>query len=83
MMKKETYLQLREHDRLSLMYELYKERFDINRHKRFLLIDEFLMIFNHNPMFLNTIMESTIKYYDRKYNVIHIMDKDGKYIKTV
>lgn len=81
-MNKSDYLHLRSNDQKALIYEFYKERFDGDKHKPFLSLVE---VITYLPMWGNivTILEKVINYYNQKFNIVNVLDKNGNLIYTL
>ena len=82
-MTKEQYIVFRNNGNFNIVYEYYKERFDHKKHKPFLGLAElpqFLMATGFN---VNQIFNKCCKYYDEKFNIVHLLDKNGDLIKTL
>lgn len=81
-MTKAEYLQLREENSLQILYNYYTEHFNRNKHNPFLSVEQFIMFLNmwtHIPNLFNTICS----YYNEKFQINELRDKEGRLIKYV
>ena len=81
-MTREQYLRMRQGQNFNIVHEFYKEKFDSSKHSPFLSLMElatFLPAFGN----VNIIFERCCKYYDEKFDVRILSDKNGNYIKAV
>ena len=79
-MERSTYIKIKSEAPLQLVYELYKERFDSNKYSLFLNQNDFyrfIQMWNN----LNNLCHQAIEYYDAKFEIITLADKDGKVLK--
>jgi hypothetical protein len=79
-MEKSTYIKIKSEAPLQLVYELYKERFDSTKYNVFLNQDDFyrfIQMWNN----LNNLCHQAIEYYDTKFEIVTLADKDGKALK--
>jgi|TARA_R110000868_G_scaffold14285_9_gene66421 hypothetical protein len=79
-MEKSTYIKIKSEAPLQLVYELYKERFDSNKYSLFLNQNDFyrfIQMWNN----LNNLCHQAIEYYDTKFEIVTLADKDGKALK--
>jgi hypothetical protein len=79
-MERSTYIKIKSEAPLQLVYELYKERFDDNGKNVFLNQNSFytfVQMWNN----VNNLCHQAIEYYDAKFGIITLMDKDGKPLK--
>jgi hypothetical protein len=81
-MTREQYLMMRKGGNFNIIYEFYKDHYDHDKHKQFLSLEQLAQTL---PMFgdPNLIFEKCCKYYDEKFKVIIIKDKEGKTIANV
>ena len=81
-MTKQHYLALRQANPSALIYEKYKENHNPSKHGRLMSSQELLTFLPmwRNP---NDILQSVIEEYDARFDVMHITDKNGKYIKSL
>ena len=80
-MEKSTYIKIKSEAPLQLVYELYKERFDDNNGRNLFLNQNdfyrFIQMWNN----INNLCHQAIEYYDAKFEIVTLMDKDGKALK--
>ena len=79
-MEKSTYIKIKSEAPLQLVYELYKERFDSNKYSLFLNQNDFyrfIQMWNN----LNNLCHQAIEYYDTKFEIVTLADKDGQALK--
>jgi hypothetical protein len=79
-MERNTYIKIKSEAPLQLVYELYKERFDDNGKNVFLNQNSFytfVQMWNN----VNNLCHQAIEYYDAKFDIVTLMDKDGKPLK--
>lgn len=81
-MTREQYLMMREKQNFNIIFEYYKEKFDLKKHTPFLQIEQLAQLL---PMFgnINVVFDNCCKYYDEKFNVTILSDKNGNYIKAL
>jgi hypothetical protein len=81
-MTREEYLMIRMTNPTILIYEKYKERHDSSRHGRLMSMQELLTFL---PMWRNPrdILDGIIEEYDTKFKVIHLLDRNGNFIKHI
>jgi hypothetical protein len=81
-MTKEDYLKFRAGQNFNIVHEFYKEKFDHSKHSPFLSLMElatFLPAFGN----VNMIFEKCCRYYDEKFDVKILSDKNGNLIKSL
>lgn len=78
-MTREQYLGLRGSTSYNLLYEYYKEKYDGYKHNPFLDFMEFVKFMQMWPG-VREAYAKALEYYDQKFNVKVIMDKDGNVI---
>ena len=79
-MERNTYIKIKSEAPLQLVYELYKERFDDNGKNVFLNQNSFytfVQMWNN----VNNLCHQAIEYYDAKFGIVTVLDKDGKPLK--
>ena len=81
-MTREQYLQMRQGQNFNIVHEFYKEKFDHSKHSPFLSLME-LATFLPMTGSVNIIFERCCKYYDEKFDVRILSDKNGNYIKAL
>jgi hypothetical protein len=79
-MDRETYLNYRNIRSIIPMYEYYKEHFNEIKYKPFLNINEFIHFTSIWPGTQEAYSMVT-NYYDSKFSIIKIPDKNGNYYK--
>ena len=82
MMTKEQYFQNVHHNHGIIMYEMYKEKFDKEKHKPFLQPNEFMMYLQMSGM-INQAFEAACSHYEQKLDINKVYDKNGKLIRFV
>lgn len=84
-MTKEQYLHLIYKDQVQLLYLFYQEKFDVEKHKPFLSHTEFIHVFNLMNMqgFTSEMINTCCSYYENKFKITRLKDKDGNFIKFV
>jgi len=83
-MSKEEYLQLRNtRNTAEIMYEFYKEGFDAEKHKPFLVKEEFFVGMSQWEAggFGQIFVPSVLSYFDSKFGIIKMSNKDGQIMK--
>ena len=81
-MTKEQYFKRVQTNQGAIMYEMYKEKFDEKKHKPFLQGDEFMTYLRMSGM-MNQAFEAACSYYEQKFNINKLFDKQGKLIRFV
>lgn len=78
-MNKSEYLSLKLSGSIAIPYEYYREKLDTNKHRKLLSIQEFKI---YLPMYMNpqTAYEIACQYYDQKFVVTELRDKNGNLI---
>jgi hypothetical protein len=79
MMTREEYLGLRGSTSYNLLYEYYKEMYDGQKHQPFLQFMDFVNFMQMWPGIRGS-YEKVLEYYDQKFNVNVVMDKNGNII---
>jgi len=82
-MTREDYLKMREAQSFNIIYEFYREMFDPNKHKPFISIMDLPNLLLAAGRSINKIYEDCCRYYDEKFDVRILSDKDGKVIKIL
>ena len=77
-MNRQEYIKIKSTNPIRIGYELYKEKFDKSKHSPFLNENEFYQYFQMGDA--NHMLGKAFKYYDEKYNVNAVCDKEGKII---
>lgn len=78
-MTKDQYLSLKMQNSLQIAYEYYKEKFDSRKHKPFLGTQEFFVYFQM-CMDIQKVYEKVCNYYDDKFKIVLLKDKNGNFI---
>lgn len=78
-MTKDQYLSLKIQNSLNIVYEYYKERFDRSKHRPFLPPHEFAM-YLQMCMDVPRVFEKVCNYYDDKFKIVLLKDKNGNFI---
>lgn len=81
-MTKEEYLEFRKTLSINLLYEYYKEKFDKNEHSPFLLFEQFIQTIQLWPG-TKFAFDKVWEYYDEKFSVVKLLDKEGNLIKYI
>jgi len=81
-MTKEQYFHCAQFDHGHILYSMYKEKFDAQRHKPFLQFQEFMMYMQMSGM-INQFFERASKYYEEKLGINRLHDETGKLIAFV
>jgi hypothetical protein len=75
-MTRDEYLGLRSSTSYNLLYEYYREKYDGYKHQPFLDFMEFVKFMQMWPGIRGS-YDKVLEYYDEKFNVKVLMDKDG------
>lgn len=70
-MTREEYIKYRNNNNIEPVYEIYKERFDKEKHKKFLNLQEFFEYFIMWPP-SQQVYSEILQYYDAQFNVMKI-----------
>jgi hypothetical protein len=82
-MTKEEYIQdVHSQNFTKVLYSMYQERFDTKRHSPFLNPQEFIMYIQMSGM-INEYLRAAFNYYEAKFKINKLFDKDGKLIRFV
>ena len=81
-MTREQYLHFKSTRDFNIIYNFYMEKFDHSKHKPFLLIMELL---EHLPRWgnLQVIFQDVCDYYDNKFEIVEVKDREGNTIKCL
>lgn len=81
-MTREQYIQMRLNGNFNVIHQYYSEKFDHSKHSPFLGIMELARLL---PMWtdVNALFEKVCRYYDEKFNVRVLSDKNGNVIKIL
>ena len=82
-MTREQYIVFRKNGNFNIVYEYYKEKFDHTKHKPFLSVAELPQLLLATGFNVNQIFNDCCKYYNEKFNIVELLDKDGYSIKTL
>ena len=82
-MTREDYLMMRSGGNFNIIHEYYAEHFDHNKHKPFLNMMELAQFLPASGRNINSIFSKCCKYYDEKFEVNNLLDKDGNLIKSL
>jgi hypothetical protein len=82
-MTKNQYLTIRSNPSLLLLYEYYTEKFNKEKYSLFLEFTEFVNFIQMWRGINNVIIDNIIKYYDCKFGINILYDKEGKIIKLL
>ena len=82
-MTRELYLTMRQNASFGIVYEYYKERFDHSKHTPFLQVTDLANFMVMTGMNVDRILDKCVRYYDEKFDVRTLSDKDGKIIKII
>jgi hypothetical protein len=82
-MTKEQYLNLIYKDQVQIMYLFYQEKIDKERHNTVLNYTDFVNVVNFMNMqgYTSKMLETCCSYYENKFNITRLKDKDGNFIK--
>jgi hypothetical protein len=80
-MTREQYLNLRKANSSDILYEFYKEKYDSNKHNKFLSPHEFGTFFSmYANVNVNKAFERACEYFDNKFTIVQLSDKEGRLI---
>lgn len=81
-MTREQYLRMRAGGNFNIIYEYYTEFFDRDKHHPLLSIEQLAQTL---PMFgdPNVIFEKCCRYYNEKFNIVDVKNKEGQIIKSL
>ena len=66
----------------NILYAMYLEKFDGNKHKPFLQPREFMTYIQMTGM-MNEYLQNTFSHYDQKFNINRLYNKEGKLIRLL
>lgn len=80
-MTREEYINMRKSGDFMIVYEYYKEHFDNTKHSPFFSPQELVQLL---PMKFNIqlIYDKCINYFDNKFEIVILRDKEGNIIKV-
>ena len=81
-MNKEMYLNLQQSNQGQLIYIYYKEKFDEKKHRPLLQFQE-LMHYLQMVSNIQVILEIICQYYDSKFKITRIFNKEGVLIHVI
>lgn len=81
-MTKEQYFHDVQYNQGNILYSMYTEKFNNDKHKPFLQFREFIMYMQMSGM-LNTYLQVACAYYEQKLGINKMFDKDGKLIAFI
>ena len=81
-MTKEQYFHDVQHNQGQILYSMYVEKFDKERHKPFLEPQQFMMYLQMSGM-MPQAFEAACQYYEQKFSINKLFDKNGKLIRFV
>jgi hypothetical protein len=82
-MTREQYLMLRQRQDFNIVYEYYKKKFDHNKHMPFLSIMELPQALLATGFAPSQLFGKCCEHYDKEFNVVQVIDKDGALIKVL
>lgn len=68
---------------LNIIYQYYAERFNHKKHSPSLSANNLVQYLSATGYDLNDIMGKCLNYYDEKFSIICVYDKNDKLIKTL
>ena len=81
-MTRQDYIRLKQTNPTELIYIYYKEKFDGYKHKPQLSRNEVMMYVQaYND--INNILNYVVAEYDRKFEIVLVIDAKGQYIKSL
>ena len=80
-MTREQYIQMRNAGNFNIVYNYYAEMFDKQKHKPFLNMQDLANFLITSGFNIDIIMNKCVKYYDEKFAINILSDKDGNIIK--
>ena len=78
-MTREQYIQIKATQPAGVIYQFYKEHLNINKHK--LLSYQEFFTFVQMWASLDALFEKVCRYYDNKFCITKLLDKEGNIIK--
>ena len=82
-MTREQYIQMRTNGNFNIVHNFYSEKFDHSKHRPFISIMDLPNLLLASGRSINKIFEDCCRYYDEKFEVKHLLDKDGNLIKVL
>ena len=81
-MIRQDYIRLKQTNPTELIYIYYKEKFDGYKHKPELSRNQ-LMMYVQTYNDINSILNYVVQEYDRKFDIVLLIDTNGQYIKSL
>jgi len=81
-MTRQQYINLKVSNPTELIYIYYKEKFDGYKHKPELSRNQ-LMMYVQTYTDINSILNYVVDEYDRKFEIVLLIDTNGQYIKSL
>jgi hypothetical protein len=81
-MTKQDYIRLKQTNPTELIYIYYKDKFDGYKHKPELSRNE-VMMYVQTYSDINSILNYVVGEYDRKFEIVLVIDAKGQYIKSL
>ena len=81
-MTREQYIRMRNNGNFNIVYEYYREKFDHFNHRPLLSLMELVQILPQ-VMSAHSAMDASLRYFDQKFDVRILSDKDGAIIKLL
>ena len=81
-MTKQDYIRLKVSNPTELIYIYYKDKFDGYKHKPELSRNE-VMMYVQTYSDINSILNYVVGEYDRKFEIVLVIDAKGQYIKSL
>ena len=81
-MNRQDYIRLKQTNPTELIYIYYKEKFDGYKHKPELSRNQ-LMMYVQAYDSMNSILNYVVDEYDRKFEIVLLIDTNGQYMKSL
>ena len=81
-MNRQDYIRLKQTNPTELIYIYYKEKFDGYKHKPELSRNQ-LMMYVQTYTDINSILNYVVDDYDRKFEIVLLIDTNGQYMKSL
>jgi hypothetical protein len=81
-MNRQDYIRLKQTNPTELIYIYYKEKFDGYKHKPELSRNQ-LMMYVQTYTDINSILNYVVDEYDRKFEIVLLIDTNGQYMKSL
>jgi hypothetical protein len=83
-MTREQYLNLRKANSADILYEFYKEKYNSNKHNKFLSPHEFSTFFSmYANVNIDKAFQRACEHFDNKFTVVKLANKDGIIINVL